>query len=761
MHPLFSEYTTTQTSNRWQVCLADCQDHLTYERLADLLYTESPRQLEQTDLLIVRPSVDTSLSENSFDLSEFAPLTKRAPHASLHVLFSEKFEIRLSSNLNPLIQDKLASGELKDDCLRWLQDKELYTFIKRSSAVFQAHTKFVYRAPSKRYVNMFLRVGNIQRTRQILDAFFFWMLPYLRDRTAILTDTWSISSIALNASRMLERYWASFDRTENGTTARVECHIDMLSSYPDDLLAVMPETQETIRRVSGNGVRNVLVLISAVATGTSLQRLRETVAAAQIREEEFRFLSLYKLEDGPDIPTLCDISQGVGDMKFTPIQRDEIQDRTVIEIDRSAYFPLEIKETPLMISKEHAAPAKEFFSEYQYTGAIALHRDSVDLSHQVLRHHGIYIDVCSMVRHQSFIGKVRNAIGRVQCVPLIVVVPPHAAGRALSELVNQILLERWGAAPNLLISPDLRSAEKGMLHALMGADSRSEILVVDDVSITGQRLARYQQSLRELNFRGHITYLVGVARPESDKTWNRRVKELRFRSGETTPHEVISIEKIVLPDWDQRSCPWCLEAKSLAKIVEQGRLAQEPSQRVIQRIMRLESSKGQDGLIDDAIWQPNGASELRLTHNSLFLDVHSDRCSEATVIAAVAAAIQQMRISGSDEMRLEATYPHVTVLSPENYFGSRFNDDLLRLAVLRSARSTELELWNNSEEEGRRESVRHFLYEHENSETFMLELAVARLANKVPQPILDDIAKKAHSWTGELWRFFADPSSKR
>ncbi len=87
-----------------------------------------------------------------------------------------------------------------------------------------------------------------------------------------------------------------------------------------------------------------------------------------------------------------------------------------------------------------------------------------------------------------------------------------------------------------------------------------------DVSVTGQRLARYQQSLREVEFKGHIFFLIGVARPESDKSWDRRVKELRFRSGTHTQHGVICLEKAIMPDWDRRSCPWCLEARSLARL---------------------------------------------------------------------------------------------------------------------------------------------------------------------------------------------------
>ena len=133
------------------------------------------------------------------------------------------------------------------------------------------------------------------------------------------------------------------------------------------------------------------------------------------------------------------------------------------------------------------------------------------------------------------------------------------------------------------------------------------------------------------------------------------MRELRFRSGAQKQHDVICFEKIILPDWDRRTCPWCLESKSLARLAEQGRISGETQKEVIQRIMRLERSMNYAGLVEDAIWRPDGAQPLRVTMNSLFLDIGTEPCSEAAVIASVAAALQQMRNVTSDGMRLEAT----------------------------------------------------------------------------------------------------------
>ena len=343
MYPIFAEF--MHAENRWQVCLADCPDYLDYDLLSDLLYTEHLRGLEHTDILIVRPRVDQPRLSGSIIPGDFQALRKRAPRSSLHVLFTDDYKVELSFNLNNDVDDKLHSDEIRKMFLQWLQDKELYQYVKQSNGLFQAKPQFVYKVPSQRFVNMFLRVGNVQRDRQVLDAFFFWMLPFLKERNAILTDTWSISSIALNAGRFLERYWSTLSDVKeiDRTSEENKCRIDMLSRYPDTLALLSTETRDALQRVSEDGKRKVLVLLSAVATGNSLARLRETVAQLEQSGNDFAFLALYKLCADCTVPYLCDLSSGIGRMKFSAIPKREIGSRTIIEIDRGTYFPLEVR----------------------------------------------------------------------------------------------------------------------------------------------------------------------------------------------------------------------------------------------------------------------------------------------------------------------------------------------------------------------------------------------------------------------------------
>jgi hypothetical protein len=758
MYPIFAEF--MHAENRWQVCLADCPDYLDYDLLSDLLYTEHLRGLEHTDILIVRPRVDQPRLSGSIIPGDFQALRKRAPRSSLHVLFTDDYKVELSSNLNNDVDDKLHSDEIRKMFLQWLQDKELYQYVKQSNGLFQAKPQFVYKVPSQRFVNMFLRVGNVQRDRQVLDAFFFWMLPFLKERNAILTDTWSISSIALNAGRFLERYWSTLSDVKeiDRTSEENKCRIDMLSRYPDTLALLSTETRDALQRVSEDGKRKVLVLLSAVATGNSLARLRETVAQLEQSGNDFAFLALYKLCADCTVPYLCDLSSGIGRMKFSAIPKREIGSRTIIEIDRGTYFPLEVKETALEIKQAHAAPAKDFFTRYRNCSAVSLHRDALDLSHQEHRHHGIYVDIEPMLRQSEFLAKLQAEVNQLDKKPALIITPPHRAGTAFAKRAQEIMSEKWGQFIEILVHPDLHPSTAKIPEQLRHANHEDVILIVDDVSVTGKRLARYQQSLRELSYPGRIIYLIGVARPEAEKNWIRRQKELAYRAGSLPKHKIISLEHVVLPDWDRKTCPWCVETKVLTQLKARGRLTDATISAVTKRVMILEKARRRKGLISNAIWRPDGSNPTQLSQNSIFVNIDSGPATEADVIAAVGAALQRMRTTTSDhEERLESGYPHVSILDPENYFGFRFNDDLLRLAILRSANVAELERWVTAREEERRKKVKEFLLGTSNQDVFRLELAIAHLSRKIPYPELsDEDWETMEGWPAKLWAAFVE-----
>ena len=722
------------------VALVACPDYLTPEEVADTLYHEHPSELEATEILIVRPRVDRPLSDGDNDTASLLPFIERAPRATLHRLYTHNYSIKLSANFNTKVEDKLSGPDVQALCINWLRKTELYSFVARSNALFKARENFLYRSPSQKYFSTFLRVGNIQMNREVLDAVFFWMLPNLSDRDAILTETWSISSIALNAARLLDLYRFSLNRDHDNP-----CRVNFLSSYHDGSLDVVPDTLDALRRVSDGGLRPVLVLISAISTGNALRNLRDTIAISGFDPTSFSYLALFKLSQGTDVEALCDLATFDG-QRFQQTERPD--DKTIIEIDRHTYFPLSMRETTVVINKAAAHPAKQFFTDYQGSGTLSLHRDSKDLNGLTRRHHGIYIDVVAMLDTTQFQSKFDSKVSEVDRRPALIVVPPHTAGQKMGKYVSQWLRSRFGNSNEVIVhqslGPDDPETPKSQIQKL-GTDDL--ILILDDVSVTGQRLSWYQRNLRELKYRGRIHYLIGVSRPESDGSWDIRVRELSFRSNHPSQQHIVAcVEKVILPNWEERACPWCRELSVLANLnrMNADRLGEARSL-LQQRIRDLTCAPLNNGLVDNAIWHNDYSPGPQLTENSLFIEHRNATTADA--IAAVAAAIQQMRVreglpqNNTDTQKLEAEYPHVSVIDTDNYFGTtRFNDLLLRLAILRSAKRNELERWEDPKEAERRQKVREFLLQNdENGNAIRLELAVAILEGKVPRPDLSDL----------------------
>jgi hypothetical protein len=393
----------------------------------------------------------------------------------------------------------------------------------------------------------------------------------------------------------------------------------------------------------------------------------------------------------------------------------------------------------LNITKNAASPARRFFDRYQGTGSIRLHCDALDLSGQRLRHHGIDINVEAMLESEDFRNAFVGELQRIDRAPAAVVLPPHRAGVGLADLASRVLTRKFGIEPPKIVHPDLSPDSSDVPRndiQMLNADSL--LLIIDDVSCTGRRLKRYQVNLRELGYIGRIFYVIGVARPESDDVWNTRVSELTLRDHRPEePHIVASAEKVVLPNWDAAECPWCLELEALKSLYTS--IDTRDARRIVsRRLTVLDRAMRGQGLIDNAIWRTVDGAEPHLTIESVFLTNRAP--TDADVIASVGAALQQMR-TWNKPRRLEGRYPHVMVVNPANYLGEspRFNDDILRLAILRVAKREELERWDSREEIKRAEHVfQELLSANAGCDAVRLELAVAMIAGKLPTPSISE-----------------------
>ena len=609
------------------VTLVDVPAQLTIADAAELLYSENPLHLAFTDILVVRwgvspPDVEDLLEDAQVILRPF--WAERAPNASVHLLYVNNYELELTKNCNPSASvNALKEGDHKG-FIEYLRGEELKVFISKSSALFHSKENFVYRSPSGDYCSAFLRVGNVQMGKYQLDSFAFWLIPYLKGIEAVVTDTWSISSLTLNVLRLQPRH---------DPTLTEPLDMDMLSCYQDGTPDVAKETDEVLIRISQNGQKKVLFILSTVMTGESITKLRGEIRQLGLREDKFEFLALYKLNDQCQIPCLCDLSNGLDEQNFVSMKLLP-DNTTVVEIDPHTYFPLHIEETLVELGKVPEVKScidetKDFVDAYQGCGVISVHRNATDLNKQKLRHHAIYIDVCEMLAKQRFKDRLEAVLIGYDAPPKAIVMPPHEAGLALANEVSSFINRRFGAPPRQIVHADLLpDAADVPVEFFKSCDVNDVIIILDDVSATGIRLSRYQAHLRDC-YKGRIDYIVGVARPESMLAWKRRERDLKYRVGgaQNGWHRIKALETIILPDWSEKDCTWCQELQLLEDISQNKDVISNAdlSKHLNDRRRVLVNAQSAAGISSDAFWCHKDGKRSTLTDNSIFLAMLTQR----------------------------------------------------------------------------------------------------------------------------------------
>lgn len=706
----------------------DRASHIGYAELADELYNRYRGDLSVATIVVIRPPVDQPLNPNSIQMDQLRPLFERLPHVSLHLLASYEFQHFVTANLNSGIQG-IVKPEMLDGLLRELQQFELRHYAVDANALLRATGTRVFRAPSGKYCRSFIRVGSVQIHRAALDGFFFWLLPWLKECHAIVTETWTISSIALNACRLLERY---------ARASHSQCEVDMLSEYHDGSSELVPDTVAVLRRAVTSGNQKVLILISSTMSGTLVARIEETIDRLGLPSSRFDFGALYNLGVGHAVRALCDISNGINGGTFECFDSPPPDAGTppeIIDIDKRTYFPLRIQERTVLIRKHSADPSYGFFSDYRNSGLISVHRDSFLLNGQRFRHHAIFTDVLKILEKSPFKERFEAKLTLLESCPALILTPPHPAGLAMAEQAQSLLSVRFGSRIPAFQHLDLNltdaadeSAEtlRSILQNLKEADS---ILVIDDVSVTGRRLSRYQLSLRELGYIGRIHYLVGVGRPEKRADWESRVRRLRLRQPKGMPqHTLECVEFVVLPDWDENHCPWCRERDIYRRLTTKYRRVPLT---LAARAHRLQRGQTAEPLEKEIFFKLPGEAEMRLTPNSIFLP---EPATEADVFAAAASALEEMRTNPSNPDHLALTYPEIPVLHIDNYLGAQFNDSVIRAAILRASFRPELECPDARSEDQRHERMTEILLSNARDiNNLTLELLLAMAVHKLPK----------------------------
>lgn len=554
-------------SNDDSFAFVSFERHRSYSEIATILYSDEYRgKINACTAIVLRPAVDKPIKNLNRINQEIHKIIERLPLTPLYILHSSNFEIRLSDNLNRNQNEIEEIKANKSDFINYVRQREMEQFILHSTAIIKSPTpKILFRTPSQEYSHTFLRVGNIQKSRHVLDSIFFWTLPFLKKTGAILTDSWSISSIAFNISRLLARYIKKKDKKMSEVVKNF--HVNMLTTHYHGLREMDKETKDCLIPLIYNNNKNILFIISAIKTSKSLGNIKKAIKNAGFTEK-MEYLVLYKLISEVQETHLCDLSGEFSvrnDINFDSRPEPEIG-FPVIPIDEQSFFPFDARDQLIEIKKAGADISKTFFETYGGKNVISVHRKAFFANNTPLRHHGIYVDVSKMLECDVFLEKLAKQIEKIPKLPACIIYPPHDQGEKLVTLIADKLEKKFSGTCKILCFAELKiepeSKQSSIVKFLKSLSRDQIVLVLDDVSITGDRLHTYQKNLLN-NFKGQIRYLVGVARPESEEVWQRRKNILQIK-GDTLDY----VEKIILPDWDNSNCPWCQERKMLEELIE-------------------------------------------------------------------------------------------------------------------------------------------------------------------------------------------------
>ena len=693
----------------------------TDERLrADMLIVRLPVEESCDYRALTDPKSEVAKHYLGADGAERDRTFARARERSVHLLGSCGGELFITHNLNPhWSSDPFETYDLDPAAvLDAIRRDEIEHILDRSRAVLSLPPGSQYLAPSRRRVQSFIRVGNIQYSRDAIEAVTFWLLPYLQGVGAILTDTWSISSIAFSAARLASAYFGV-----------PPIRVEMLPDYNDGSDAARVSARRVLERldrdwsVLGGDGTVVVCLISATQSGSLAGHLQSIIESSDLHLQP-RFVSLFRL--GPStLDTLHDLS---GDDRFKLLPDPGAGEETrgaPVRIDPQVYFPLSFQDQHVVIDAATAGRHRAFFEHHLGTGLIQVHRDHQEADGKPL-HHGIHLATERLLEAPGFIDRFEERLSTLGSPPVLIVTPPHDPGRALAKQA-QIYFEKAGhpcrvfAHSNLQIAPAPHIEEEHELRDLLrGAEDHQSILIIDDVCITGTRLCQYHRHIRTERFRGRIDYLVGVARPSSASVWSYHKRYLGYRSGELPRHTLQAVDEVVLPDWRDDFCPWCIE-KRLYHRWSQSAVLPEP---LINRLEKL-SRSSDTGLEDDLFLQRHGARPFTLGPSSLYV---SEGASQPEAFAAIAAALQLLRTERSTSRPLlgPRRFPVSTVLKHEDYCRAKWTDTILRASLLRAAVVDELVYADPPSEQARTEALgRLITQQSEDEHEIALELLIA------------------------------------
>lgn len=662
-----------------------------YERLRDerIDFASVAQVYLRLDPFINWGNCSADLKSSSLALRKLA--RSRFPKANTFLLFCADFQhvlIDMSWVVPP------NDNALMDD----LKDEELQKIMSESGALYEGNRHHVFRLPSGSTADFFLRTGNCLARPKSLLIFAFWALPHLKGRNLIVCDTWSISTLGFFLARLAERYSGE------------EYDCQYFSKYLDEDIESFNEVAEFLEQVD-DGQASPLFLVSAISSGRSLRLYLDTYSDL-FGDEKASVLGIF-LVGGPipedlrakaNIGVLCSLARELEARGLQGLVKDtELREgQQIFVVDPKTYFPRYFEPREHKFRVAFASHSKPFFERYAGYGVFSVCRDgSSNRKMNLRRHHAFHIDVGKLIGTVEFKEKLKQLLDGLVRLPTHLVHLSKPADQELAELIRDIISSTRLVGISRTSSFRKIKERQDILTRLNDPDA--SVWFVDAMYISGQSTAQdFEQGLREglgiselTRYEASISYFVGVLRPDlSAKVTSDNRTMIRLscptRDGQIGVH---AVETVLLPNWNERDCPWCAEKRLhsllLSKHAKEGMSGQERD--YIEKRIALLTEGRRDGLKSQLFFKRYPQHSFHFNVGGLWFDVSHVRSkglqtSEADVVLAIASALQYWRDDyGSFQ-------PAHYLLDQQTCFGVNvYNETLLRAAIWRSLKRREVD----------------------------------------------------------------------
>lgn len=383
--------------------------------------------------------------------------------------------------------------------------------------------------------------------------------------------------------------------------------------------------------------------------------------------------------------------------------------------------------TYLPVAADSNDELRTLISEYKHLNVFKCLYDGVDGKKNQTPEY--FIDVRKIIKNTKFKNKVINKFIN-RHFPLNTDCILYCNDQGAKELAN--FIRRTVAKKQLEVKlyegaiPDNIEINKG-------------IIVVAGSLESGKALLNISRALRKFHDKP-ITYVIGFAKYNSEKDFDKLKRDLKFSTGPSGHHSIHVIEKILLPINEHDEIIWDKELELLNSIAPQFLKIDSLKTAIDSRIKLLKNCRSVDiqGLGESLFINTINDDPLILGKSFAFWNTTDNRNEfkhQATVYYTISSILQKLRTE-TDKSGIKPLGDGYIIKQLDPLLFDRFNEGIIQASVLRCAKSKELDYRDSDTQSKIIGSLIERMLKHPDSKEssglseFLLALCLKRLQIK-------------------------------